>query len=1053
MVGDYGGQSNVTGTIYIDDFVTYAKPASYEITVSRFWGAATNTQLVCEYTGTLSGDTFTGTILYNGAETEVNFVPSAPNCFIKTADTNTQMLVADTESIAVVAGTKMYDAKGNYLTITNNCSYVKNASGNLVINPIVCTTDIGWELVNESNIVLTYTADLLNKFTDGTAFTGAILIDGTTTNVTWTISDTCFVLSDVIGSSTSSIEVKAGTTLTNTYGTITINNGLKYVKVNATVNVQTPIGWYRVNDAGQILFNGIDTTALSAYLGDTYTGAVLLNGTSHDVTWRVDSNLLVVTDNIASYGDITSIEVANGTILTNTDESGDTITLTNGVDYVKINGTWYPDTNRTAVTFSYTYETIASNNQIRYKIVDDTGFVDDYSTTGMRGWKTATIKVADTDATANLFLGDGYCSFGKTDASNDAIITAVANGAAIKIPATIVLVTDVYVITLNFEKEQNIQKLGQGWGMYTEEHEYENDNNTRYYNIDNGTVYTITSSNDAVTVAEDDRLSTGDTISEVGTYNISRIETQEKWNEKVVLYKHGDVDESNAVTSKDLVALKKEIAKTGDADLAGKQAADMDGNKSIEAIDAEALRYEITKAETLIDNAATEKVTHSIKVSKADSVLNGEMLIGGFATPIVKEYSNLNTAYELIAGTGINTITYCEDPYYQNGTTDYADQHLELAAKHGLKMYVRDTSAENNTFSAANFATRVGAYSMFESFVGLQIVDEPGYGSTFVHSDGTRNINSYKMTIELCKNAANISGFVNLFPYYQDTWGTGKETEYQSYIQGTFTDTDAEMLSVDHYAVKLYPSGSTLGAIFGWDKDTKATNTYDFYQNLEVMRKNVSGTNKPFWYVAQAGTILPAADAAKKFDSSLYATGEETQWQINTALAMGARGIQYWQLFQSSYYSGGVDANSSRSGLIGNNGTKNEEYYNAAVAQNAFIKVVDEVLMNAKNEGVIANDSGAAEGLTIETTSYNELASVDGTNALVGCFDYYGQTVLYVVNCDTKNSQTITLNFNDEQKTAVTAFGATELNRTYGVASTNVAVNVGAGQAALVIIE
>ena len=249
MVGDYGGQSNVTGTIYIDDFVTYAKPASYEITVSRFWGAATNTQLVCEYTGTLSGDTFTGTILYNGAETEVNFVPSAPNCFIKTADTNTQMLVVDTESIAVVAGTKMYDAKGNCLTITNNCSYVKNAGGNLVVAPTNTTisTDIVWNTTG----VLSYefTNESIKNY-DGKLFTGGTMYmktnsgtESVLTNVSAIPSGKNLVIrlqggtSNLTRADYQKLVIKEGTTFSYTLGneiiTIQIANTLSYQKNNS----------------------------------------------------------------------------------------------------------------------------------------------------------------------------------------------------------------------------------------------------------------------------------------------------------------------------------------------------------------------------------------------------------------------------------------------------------------------------------------------------------------------------------------------------------------------------------------------------------------------------------------------------------------------------------------------------------------------------------------------------------------------------------------------------------------------------------------------------
>ncbi len=596
---------------------------------------------------------------------------------------------------------------------------------------------------------------------------------------------------------------------------------------------------------------------------------------------------------------------------------------------------------------------------------------------------------------------------------------------------------------LVIENEFKLLKLGKGWAAYTNKHEYTEGGDVRYYNIANGG-YMLTSSNDAITVKELPELTTGDTITKVGTYHVSRIENEELWEETVVLYIPGDANEDGAFTVQDLVAMKWAEAGTSEkqnARLAGTYAADMDRNGEINDIDLRALRLALVS-----DDAAAE-----LAVSKADSLLGGEMPITGFGTPTSVEYIT-DDIYKLIAGTGINMISYCGNAYNSVGKSALADKQMQLADKYGLKMYVTDDRVTSATadkpLTASALATAVGAYSMYESFLGVHVVDEPSYGDVYINKEYTRPIANYAPSIALCNQTVNVSGYMNLLPYYSDTF-SGGTSKYTDYLNNTFTSTRAEMLSYDHYAVRV-SSGSWWDQLLG--KDFKKTvKTEDFYKNLEVTRAQVKDTGKPFWVFAQAGAI---SSSSIVIDSQYWPTAAEQQWEINAALAMGARGIQYWSLFQGDTWTAdGSDYD--RLGLIGADGKKNDRFYDAAASQNAFVRVVDEVLMNAGNKGVVVNDSNAAGAFTsdVKLSGYNELASVTGANALVGCFDYYGKTVLYVVNCNTSASQNITLNYTTTCKTAVTKFDAAALNRTPAASAASTTINVGAGQAALVIVE
>ena len=293
-----------------------------------------------------------------------------------------------------------------------------------------------------------------------------------------------------------------------------------------------------------------------------------------------------------------------------------------------------------------------------------------------------------------------------------------------------------------------------------------------------------------------------------------------------------------------------------------------------------------------------------------------------------------------------------------------------------------------------------------------------------------------------------MNGYVNLCPYYSSTGTYGAtDDSYKAYLQETFVAKEMDVLSYDNYPFRLDKS-VTIGNYY--TRYEKISNYTDFYKNLEFARTQAQDAGKPFWVYAQAGVY--ATDIPLSVDTKYLPTASEQQWEISASLAMGAQGVQYYQLVQTEEWiacnNGYVDYN--RAGLITLQGKENTTYYDAAKETNTFIAAVDHILMNAESKGVIVNDSTASSNLTDAVkTSYNGL-QVGGSNALVGCFDYFGKTVLLVVNCDTSASQTITLKFDAEHELTVTEYDTTtELSGTYS----ELEMSVGAGQCTLVVVD
>ncbi len=798
-------------------------------------------------------------------------------------------------------------------------------------------------------------------------------------------------------------------------------------QIQLTLDSATPDGWKGWFD-GTVYVDGEELRARFYFEPNTQTLYVGQNVGDTDLSDNVMKALKAhKTVKIKAQTELKTVQSQTGPVRLNLTD--DLILSWNGSEYVE----GIPE--------------ITTNISYRGLITDETAYslhltVDNYDDLvteyGLWSWLEGTIKVNGTDRTVAFQLGSNVLATLPT--SQNANAGLPLDTTSIEIPAGTIF-TDADGSSENPLKIANrffYVKVGAVWTTYTSEYEYPEGNNILYYNIDNGSSYTLTSSNGAIEVKELPDLVAGDTISKVGTYNITRVENSVLYKEKVVLYKHGDADENDEIDVRDLVAMKWAIDGNNEeqnARLAGMYAADIDRSGAVDDVDLTALRRALV----------SEDPAAALSVSKGNSVLNGVMPIAGFSTPVEETYIT-DSIYQMIADTGINMIAYCGNDYNNSTSQTLAEKQLRLAEKYNLKMYVTDGSVPKQT--ATDMPAKIGRYSMYHSFLGLHIVDEPEYGDVYVNSNFDRPIAVYTNAINLYNGSANINGYVNLFPYYSDITNA-TTANYKEYLTNTFTNTGAEILSYDHYAIRAGANSWFQSWITGEDFK-KTVKAGDFYKNLEMVRAQVEGTGKPFWAYAQTGYPITASGTV---GDSVRVTAAEQQWEINAALAMGAKGVQYYQLFQGTDYAGS-DNDYRRSGLIGANGQANTIYYNAAKELNAFIAVIDEVLMNAENKGVIVKDSIAsgALGSDVKLSSYKELESVTGTNAMVGCFDYYGKTALLVVNCNTSSAQDITLNFTESCKAAVTKIGDTAVNRTAAGAA-SVTINVGAGQSALVIIE
>ncbi len=475
-------------------------------------------------------------------------------------------------------------------------------------------------------------------------------------------------------------------------------------------------------------------------------------------------------------------------------------------------------------------------------------------------------------------------------------------------------------------------------------------------------------------------------------------------------------------------------------------------------------KYKIEKTEKGITYIQNIELYNGNGENKANKLLGNKIAIGGFDGPYSNGWSTnkvengldelptddqgyLNyvedDVFKLISELGINVITwrncnYSEGVQARNAVT----QGLELADKYGIGMYVTDSSYLRDSswtfdgiFSETNLINRIKYYSTYPSFLGINLVDEPvsdRYATTSKKEE--YNLKNYSQTSKIISSFTNLTSYMNLFPL-QDSLKTTPDAknDYVKYLEEAL-ESGVDVLSFDKYPF--------------YEKTTKYTdatgnNTImgEYFENLRLVRDYAKKYNKPFWTYIQAGCDFrdvgdksPTSDKTKDTP-----TESEMLWNINTCLAYGTKGIQYFPLIQPFYYAyNGTDYDFERTGLIGADGKTKTQWYEYAKKANKHINAISDVLVNSTQKAIVINQipekrinnqligNLPKEYISDSRYSYNSLSSVTVNadkvdiakslskyyGAIVGCFDYNGKDAYYVVNYNTKDNNEITLNLN-----------------------------------------
>lgn len=391
----------------------------------------------------------------------------------------------------------------------------------------------------------------------------------------------------------------------------------------------------------------------------------------------------------------------------------------------------------------------------------------------------------------------------------------------------------------------------------------------------------------------------------------------------------------------------------------------------------------------------------------------------GYITP---DYMS-DEIFSLVEKAGINLINYMEYNYATNPEA-YHDV-LQLAEKYHIGVFVQDGRLCPD-MTDEEISECISAYSGYQSFAGIYVADEPSTDyfprklEGFDQKLTRRFLSAYAPLSSKVNSYDNMIGYVNLLPNYH--WMGSTVEMYEKYLEEFCETCNPKFISFDHYPFSVFYEGKTPEAF------------HYYFSNLSSIYKYAKRYHLPIWAFVQAGGNW---DSVLKDVEMYYPNEQETLWLVNINLAYGAKGIEYYPLLQVylSALKSDETLDCERSGLIGADGQPTR-YYEYARKANEQIAVVDEILLACESEGLIAVNGAAelAEGCYgfMEKNAFRELAEVESgaAGAVVGCFDYHGKTVLYVVNQDMAESQKIVLRFTKECMLHLLAVNCDEIQKT-----------------------
>lgn len=328
--------------------------------------------------------------------------------------------------------------------------------------------------------------------------------------------------------------------------------------------------------------------------------------------------------------------------------------------------------------------------------------------------------------------------------------------------------------------------------------------------------------------------------------------------------------------------------------------------------------------------------------------------------PPLPEFSDERAAQ--IAAAGFNVVgPPCE------GTMSAELNHraLDIAARHGLLLWINDWRLSQHYDLHPEWETRlieaVADYSDSPALDGYFLVDEPS---------ADRFDDLAKVVARLQTADTRRLPYINLAPDFVPAATLGTST-YREHVERFMRTVRPPLLSFDYYPFK------------------QETDRGSFFDNLSLVRDVALEHGVPFLLIVQAMPHGPYRDP----------TEAEIAWQVNHALAFGARGISYFAYWTPVRVEA-AERMRFRNGLI-ENGAPTEHYAQAARI-NVHTRAIAAGLDGLRSIAVVDSQGRFGVGLPL-----GPLVGLDGGPITAGVFGGGGTIATLLVNQDYQREQRV----------------------------------------------
>jgi hypothetical protein len=332
---------------------------------------------------------------------------------------------------------------------------------------------------------------------------------------------------------------------------------------------------------------------------------------------------------------------------------------------------------------------------------------------------------------------------------------------------------------------------------------------------------------------------------------------------------------------------------------------------------------------------------------------NDRFIVTFWCGPPLAQFTDARAAQ--IAAAGFNVV----GPPCEGAMTPALNRKaLDVAHRYGLLLWINDGRLSPHDGLHPEWESRlievVGEYGDHPALDGYFLIDEP-------HAEQFADIG--KVVARLQAVDGRRLPYVNVLPDYISAEGLGTET-YREHVDQFMGIVRPPLLSFDYYPFK------------------RDTDRISFFDNLGLIRDVALQQHVPFLLIVQAMPHGPYRDP----------TEAEIAWQVNHALAFGARGISYFAYWTPVHVASAARMQFRR-GLI--EGGQPTEHYHQAARINAAARAIAAQLDGLRSIAVA--DSHGRFGVPFPL---GPLAGIDGGPVTAGLFGCGGTAAVLLVNQD-----------------------------------------------------